>query len=115
MIFPDSLPRCFSSSRLPHPLPLVGERPEILRHDFEAFRVTCELLPRLGAPHVDVSDRPQPGGVVERSGADSPDIEAGVPFAVDPAAAITAEPIGALHATGAGAVPRLGLTSHNTK
>ena len=28
---------------------------------------SCELLPRLGAAHVDVSDRPQPGGVVERS------------------------------------------------
>src|ERR1700724_1099313 len=98
----------------PNPLPLFAERPKIIRHHLEAFR-SRDLLPGLGAAHIDVSDRPDPGGVIERSGANDPDVGAGVTLAANSAAAITAEPVGALHATGADPAPRFWFTAHDSK
>src|SRR5258706_8920869 len=40
--------------RLPHSLPVLGERPKVLRHGLEAFRASGDLVPRQGTAHLDM-------------------------------------------------------------
>src|SRR5579872_1223472 len=64
---------------------------------------------------MNMRDRPQPGRVVQRAGANRSYLGASVALTVDPATALGAKPIGTLHAAGADPAPRLGFAAHDSK